>query len=94
MLSTALLAILYFLPSIVSALRKKSNTAAIFILNLLLGWTLIGWVVALVWAFTTDGSSKKPVLASSKEMAESGGKVLIVFAVGVIAMALVYHYLE
>lgn len=38
---------LYFLPSIVG--RDKRNASAIFVLNLLLGWTLIGWVVALVW---------------------------------------------
>jgi len=43
---------LYFLPTIVG--NTKSNIGAIFMLNLLLGWTLIGWVVALVWAMTND----------------------------------------
>jgi hypothetical protein len=42
---------LYFLPAIVARLVHNRQTAAIFALNSLLGWTLIGWVVALVWAF-------------------------------------------
>lgn len=45
-----LLIVLYILPSIVSAARTTRNTAGIIILNLLLGWTLLGWVGALVWA--------------------------------------------
>jgi hypothetical protein len=40
----------YLLPTIVAATSSKRNTGAIFALNLLLGWTLIGWVAALVWA--------------------------------------------
>ncbi len=43
---------LYFLPSIV--VGKKRNATAVFVLNLLLGWTVIGWIVALVWASTND----------------------------------------
>lgn len=43
---------LYFLPSIIG--RNKRNFAAIFVLNLLLGWTLVGWIVALIWALTVD----------------------------------------
>jgi len=43
-----ILLFLYFLPSIVA--RKKRNWAAIFVLNLFLGWTFLGWVIALVWA--------------------------------------------
>lgn len=39
---------LYFLPTIVG--RKKQQALGIFVLNLLLGWTLLGWVGALVWA--------------------------------------------
>jgi len=30
---------------------NNNNTHAIFVLNLFLGWTFIGWVLALVWAF-------------------------------------------
>jgi hypothetical protein len=43
---------LYFLPSIVG--RNKRNVAAIFLLNLLVGWTVIGWIVALIWALSVD----------------------------------------
>lgn len=45
---------LYFLPSIVARSRMKRNTTAIFMLNLLLGWTVLGWICALVWALTHD----------------------------------------
>ncbi|NLL90604.1 MAG: superinfection immunity protein [Dehalococcoidales bacterium] len=44
----------YFLPTIIAAVRKKRNILAIFLLNLFLGWTFIGWVVALVWAVTKN----------------------------------------
>lgn len=53
----AVLAAIYFLPAIVAALVKNPQAGAIFILNMLLGWTGIGWVVALVWAFVI--SSKR-----------------------------------
>jgi len=43
---------LYFIPAIIG--RKKKNAQAIFMLNLLAGWTFIGWVVAMVWACTKD----------------------------------------
>ena len=46
--------VFYFLPSIIAAARSKRDLVSIFILNLLLGWTAIGWVVALVWAAKTD----------------------------------------
>ena len=42
---------LYFLPAIVAGMNRHRQRTAIFILNLLLGWTAVGWVVALVWAF-------------------------------------------
>jgi hypothetical protein len=46
--------VMYFLPSIVAFARSKRDTAAIVLLNFFLGWTLIGWVIALVWAVKTD----------------------------------------
>jgi hypothetical protein len=44
----------YFLPSIVALARSKRDLLSIFLLNLFLGWTFIGWIVALVWAFKVD----------------------------------------
>ena len=44
----------YFLPSIVALVRGKRDTLSICLLNFFLGWTLIGWIIALVWAFKVD----------------------------------------
>ncbi len=44
----------YFLPTVVALLRHKQNTLAIFLLNLFLGWTFVGWVFAIIWAATVD----------------------------------------
>ena len=41
----------YMLPWAVAALRGKSNHWAIFWINLLGGWTVVLWIVALVMAF-------------------------------------------
>ncbi|WP_296230409.1 superinfection immunity protein [Pseudomonas sp. UBA4617] len=49
--------LLYMLPTIEAKLRGHTNIASIALFNLFLGWSLIGWVVALVWAF------KKPETA-------------------------------
>jgi hypothetical protein len=43
---------IYFLPTIIG--RRKHNSTSIFLLNLLLGWTFIGWIVALIWALSND----------------------------------------
>lgn len=42
----------YFVPSIVAHFRQHHNFAAIVATNVLLGWTALGWIVALVWALT------------------------------------------
>ena len=44
-------AVLYWIPSIVAIFRRKwVNAGSIVVINLFLGWTLIGWVVALAMA--------------------------------------------
>jgi hypothetical protein len=40
----------YFLPTICALSNHQHNWASIFVVNLFLGWTLIGWVIALAWA--------------------------------------------
>ncbi len=44
----------YIIPGVVASSRNKRNAGAIWTLNILLGWTLLGWVGALVWAMTHD----------------------------------------
>ena len=46
--------LLYFLPSILALARSKRDLLAIFLLNLFLGWSIIGWFVALIWAAKND----------------------------------------
>lgn len=48
---------LYFLPAFLA--RNKPNFMSILILNILAGWTFIGWIIALVWAISSD--SQRPV---------------------------------
>ena len=43
---------LYFIPSMVGL--RKTDALAIFVFNFFLGWTFLGWVLALVWACTKD----------------------------------------
>ena len=46
--------VMYFLPSIIALARSKRDLLAIFLLNFFLGWSVIGWIVALVWAAKND----------------------------------------
>ena len=46
--------VFYFLPAIIAFARSKRDAVSILVLNLLLGWTMIGWVIALVWALKQD----------------------------------------
>lgn len=55
----------YFVPTVIAAIRKPKNLVGIIVLNLLAGWTFFGWVAALVWAIVADKKAKSP---------ESGGE--------------------
>jgi Superinfection immunity protein len=46
------LVVAYFIPAVVALLRSHRQKGAIIALNILLGWTFVGWVAALVWSFT------------------------------------------
>lgn len=45
---------LYFLPTFIAIGRKHQSSLQIALLNALLGWLIIGWVVALIWATTKN----------------------------------------
>ena len=49
--------ILYFLPSYIG--RRHENFMAIFLLNLLMGWTVVCWIGSLIWALTDDERTRE-----------------------------------
>jgi T4 superinfection immunity protein len=57
----AILAALYLGPALVAFLRHHPSRLGIAVLNLLLGWTFIGWIAALVWAFS-DNRDREPIV--------------------------------
>ena len=46
------LALLYFLPFVIACIRGHHQKLAIFMVCLLLGWSGIAWLFALIWACT------------------------------------------
>lgn len=52
------LGIPYLLPSIIASSRRHRNGWGILILNLLLGWTIIGWIAALIWSVYRSPSDR------------------------------------
>ena len=52
----------YFLPTIFALLTQHHNRLSIFLCDLSLGWTMIGWVSALVWASSTRTRLRSPKL--------------------------------
>ena len=50
MLFVAVVVAVYGAPTFVALKRVHHQTGPIVIVNLFLGWTLVGWVVALAWA--------------------------------------------
>ena len=52
MLFLLFVCLMYFLPTIIG--RDKSDAGLIFVVNLLLGWTVVGWIVAFIWACAAD----------------------------------------
>jgi hypothetical protein len=56
-----LLAILfgsYFLPWIIAIVRDHPSREAICFVNLLFGWTVVGWFASLAWAVTGEARSR------------------------------------
>jgi hypothetical protein len=62
--------IVYFIPTWVANARQHHNANAIFITNLFLGWTFLGWVAVLIWAFTEVKARTQVYIVSQSETKE------------------------
>ncbi len=64
---------LYLLPTMLACKRKHHNKTAIILLNILLGWSFLGWVLSLVWSVTSTGAqygSVSPKPAKQDDLTE------------------------
>ncbi|MCC3701384.1 superinfection immunity protein [Rouxiella badensis] len=61
---------MYFLPFLIADHRKHKKLPVIFGVNLLLGWTVIGWAVAMVWAFSTPENASDSAKNQSQVYSE------------------------
>ncbi len=52
-------ALIYFIPTTICLIRKHTYKLYIICLNIILGWTLIGWVVSLIWSFIDNKTTEK-----------------------------------
>lgn len=56
---------LYFLPSIIALARKVKNAGSVVVTNLFLGWTVIGWIIALAMAARTDKKTSQGTMPTT-----------------------------
>ncbi len=61
----------YFVPSLIAWARKHRSLPAIIALNILLGWTGLGWIGAFVWSLSWPGHGN-PQTPVSKANSPSG----------------------
>ena len=54
LVAAVLFLVLYFAPTVVAVMRKHNNAAPIFLTNLFTGATVIGWLIAFIWAFSDN----------------------------------------
>ncbi len=62
----------YFLPTLVALARGHMAKLAIFLANLLFGWTLIGWAATLIWAANSNTFANRG-LALRRRIADEAG---------------------
>jgi hypothetical protein len=62
----------YVLPTLIAWLRHAPDRAAVTLLNLALGWTVIGWIAALVLALRKPASPVVQVISQLNAPPASG----------------------
>jgi hypothetical protein len=51
----------YWIPTIVALVRHVPNKGSVIVINAFLGWTIVGWVIALAMAVRTRPQPVEPV---------------------------------
>lgn len=58
---------LYFLPYLTANKKNHLQTRAIYILNIVAGWTILAWILALIWA-NTESKAQTALQSNADEL--------------------------
>ena len=58
--------VMYWLPTIVAIARHTPSALGVAVLNFFFGWTVIGWILALVWALAAHNSPHVIVIENGR----------------------------
>jgi hypothetical protein len=64
-----ILLVVYFVPTVIALARGHHQSAAIFLTNLFLGWTVLGWLAALIWSATAKRQPQNIVVINDQPYA-------------------------
>lgn len=67
---------IYFIPSFVAYSRDIPSRAGVLITNAFFGWTFLGWIIALIWAFSGEERNETSKINTKlTECPDCGNKV-------------------
>jgi len=46
--------VMYWLPTLIAIVRGTPSALGVAMLNFFLGWTVVGWIMALIWALAAN----------------------------------------
>jgi len=58
--------LLYFIPTVIAWKRNHPQKTPIIALNILLGWSVLGWIGSLIWSLTTPQAPQQIVIYGDK----------------------------
>lgn len=62
----------YLLPAVIASIRKVEHDGAILAINVVFGWTVLGWIAALLWAVTDKEQTRRNPVANADQIAGNG----------------------
>ena len=60
------LIVLYWLPTLIAIVRQTHSALGVAMINFFLGWTVIGWFLALFWALAATNSPHVIVIENGR----------------------------
>lgn len=62
----AVLVFLYWLPTMIAVLRRTPSALGVAAINFFLGWTVIGWIVAMILALAAYPAQERVVIIEGR----------------------------